>query len=490
MLFVLALSIALWPMQLLAQSSPPDPTTSSAISSSAPETPAHWYVLAAGFALLVPAGLMLMGAAGLEAERAWNAVLGGLASVSLASLGYWAFGFALQFGGVGLVYPEAGLRDLVWEWSPFSADWGVGWGVAGLSGWFLSSSDVTALAYTLFLAHLPWAMTAALLPLVALRGRAPATATLVLAPIIGGVLYPLAENWVRGGGWLGALGNNLMLGHGFVDFGGAGTVYLVAAGVALAALVVWVPRRPPRPLSEVTLPPVHLPIMAVLGSVLLVAGSLGWLWSNPLQMMSLDETALLRGSVNSILFACGGLIVPLVYTWFVTGASDPLMSARGLAAGAITGLATAPFVTPGVAFFGGLVAGATVPFVTFIVDDLLRLDDSTGSLSISGLPAILGLLVVGIFADGSTGVGWQRTGIDQYLGVVGQGVSGLFVGRGYQPDFPGQLQAQVIGILTLALWGFVAGLVLCAPLGLMLYYLRRGGASTARQSQLAKSELS
>jgi hypothetical protein len=66
------------------------------------------------------------------------------------------------------------------------------------------------------------------------------------------------------------------------------------------------------------------------------------------------------------------------------------------------------------------------------------------------------------------------TGLDSYLGVTGQGVSGLFTARGFQPDFPAQLQAQVIGILSLILWGFSAGMLICAPLGLLLHSLLRG----------------
>jgi Amt family ammonium transporter len=376
-----------------------------------------------------------------------------------------------------LVYAQSGLRDLVWEWSPFAADWGAGWGVAGLSGWFLSGAGITPLAYALFLAHVPWAITTAMLPIIALRGRAPATATLILALVLGGVIYPLAGNWVRGGGWLGALGNNLNLGHGFVDFGGAGTVHLVAAGVALAALVVWVPRRAPRQSLEPALLPAQLPLLAVVGSLLILVGSFGWLWANPLQMHALSEVALLRGSVNLILFAGGGILAPLFYTWFVTGKSEPLMSARGLAAGVVAGLAVGPFVQPGQAFSIGFVAGATVPFVTFLVDGLLRLDDVTGAISVSGVPAVVGLLAVGIFADGTVGQGWHMTGLESYLGVTGQGVSGLFTERGFQPDFPAQLQAQVIGILSLILWGFSAGMLVCAPLGLLLHSLLRGTAA-------------
>jgi Amt family ammonium transporter len=466
------------PTTLWAQSADPNavPPMNNVMGDSA-TLPSYWFLIMAALGLLVPAGFVLVGVAGLDPSRAWDAALGALAAIGLAGLGYWAVGFAFQFGGVGLVYPQAGLRDLVWEWSPFAADWGAGWGVAGLSGWFLSGGGVTPLAYALFLAHVPWAITSAMLPIVALRGRAPATATLILAVVLGSVIYPLAGNWVRGGGWLGALGNNLNLGHGFVDFGGAGMVHLVAAGVALAALVVWVPRRPHRQLHEPTLLPAQLPLLAVVGSLLILVGSFGWMWANPLQMYSMSEVALMRGSVNSILFAGGGIMVPLLYTWFVTGKSEPLMSARGLAAGVVAGMAVGPVVQPGLAFAIGLAAGATVPFVTYLVDGLLRLDDATGAISVSGLPALVGLLALGIFADGAVGQGWHMTGLDSYLGVTGQGVSGLFTARGFQPDFPGQLQAQVIGILSLILWGFSTGMLICAPLGLLLHSLLRSTAA-------------
>jgi ammonium transporter, Amt family len=467
------------PTTLWAQSADPNAVVPlDTVMGDSTTLPSYWFLIMAAMGLLVPAGFVLIAVAGLDPARAWDAALGGLAAIGLASFGYWAVGFALQFGGVGLVYAQPGLRDLVWEWSPFAADWGAGWGVAGLHGWFLSGAGITPVAYALFLSHVPWAITAAMLPIVALRGRAPATATLILALIVGGVIYPLGGNWVRGGGWLGALGNNLNLGHGFVDFGGAGTVHLVAAGVALAALVVWVPRHARRDLQDPTLMPAQFPLLAVMGSLLILVGSFGWLWSNPLQMNTLSELALLRGSVNSILFAAGGIIVPLLYTWFVTGKSEPLMSARGLAAGVVAGMAIGPFVQPGVAFAIGLVAGATVPFVTYLVDGLLRLDDVTGAISVSGLPAIVGLIAVGIFADGTTGQGWHMTGLENYLGVTAQGVSGLFTASGYQPDFPAQLQAQVIGILSLILWGFSAGMLICAPLGLVLHGLLRGTVGT------------
>ena len=448
------------------------------------QTPLFWYVLAAGLALLVPAGLVLISVAEFDPRHAWHAALGALAVIGVVTVGYWAFGFALQFGGVGLIYVRPDLSQMVWEWSLLSSEWGIGWGMAGLSGWFLSGPDVTAMSYALFLAHLPWAITAAIIPVVALRDRAPSIATVFLGFVVGAIVYPLAGNWVQGGGWLSGLGRNLNLGHGLVDFGGAGTVFLMAAGFALAALVVWPSSRSAKSPVGPDLPPAQLPLLAVVGALFVLTGALGWLWANPLQVEALTDAGLMRGSVNIILAAGGGALVPLLYTWFVAGYSHPTLSARGLTAGLVAGLAAGPFVQPGPAFLVGLIAGATVPFVTYFMDHMLRLDDRTGVISMIGIPAMLGLLLTGILADGVMGQGWQMTGLERYLGVPGQGVTGLLAAAGRQMDFPGQFQAQLVGVIALGLLGFLSGLIVCVPLGLILHGLQRDD----RRSQPSQPE--
>lgn len=475
--FCVLFALCLWPQIAWALDGSPHIFPQQAGPTEPFTLPAYWYLLMAALALLVPAGFILISVAGLDAAQAWHAALGGLAALGVACVSYWATGFGLQFGGIGLVYVLPELQGMVWEWSALPPAWGRDWGMAGLSGWFLSGAETTALVYALFLAHLPWAIVAAILPVVALRRRASSIATLILAGLIGGFIYPLAGNWVQGGGWLAALGRNLNLGHGLIDFGGAGTVHLVAGGFGLAALVVFVPRRARQPISDAQLPPAQLPLLAVVGGLLVMAGTMGWLWSNPLQIATLSDVALMRGSVNVILFAGGGALLPLLYTWLVTGQNDPLMSARGLAAGVVAGLAVGPFVSPGPAFLIGLLAGATVPFVTFVADHVLRLDDATGALHVSFVPALLGLLLAGIWADGTVGAGWQLVGVNDYLGVPGQGVSGIFVAGGMRADFPAQLQAQMVGILALGLWGFLTGMVICTPLSLFFYALTRSRES-------------
>jgi Amt family ammonium transporter len=62
----------------------------------------------------------------------------------------------------------------------------------------------------------------------------------------------------------------------------------------------------------------------------------------------------------------------------------------------------------------------------------------------------MGVLAVGLFGDGLVGPGWNGMGTDTYLGVAGQGVTGFFPAAGLAPDWPGQINAQLIGLAAIA----------------------------------------
>ncbi len=417
-----------------------------------------WALVAGSLAWLVPIGFVLLAAGGMEPDRAREAALTGLAAFGLAAVGYWAVGFGLHFGGIGLINDHPDLAELVWEWTALGPEWGPDWGMAGLSGWGLLNGAATPMAYALFFSQLPWVTVATLIPLLSLRGRTPAFVSAIAGLLVSALLYPLAGNWIWGGGWLGSLGRNLGLGHGLVDFGGAGGVHLLGAAMAFAGILAFALRRPAREDQEpVDLPPVHLPLLAALGAILIIVGNLGWIYANPL----LDPAAFLpvRGALNGLLAAAGGALVPLAYTWFVAGRHDALMTARGVAAGTIAALGAGPFMPPWAALLVGAVTGLLALLVTYIVDHLLRLEDPTAVIATHGLGGVLGLLAVGVFADGSLGRGWNGIGEERYLGTIGQGVTGLLAAAGRQPDWPGQMEAQLIGLATLVLVPFLVGTI-------------------------------
>jgi Amt family ammonium transporter len=320
---------------------------------------------------------------------------------------------------------------------------------------------------------------------------------------MGALIYPLAGNWIWGGGWLANLGSNLGLGHGLVDAGGSGLVHLLGAATALAGILIFLPRKPraptlPKPRGSdtrdeaVPLPPVHLPLLAVLGCGLLLAGGVAWTIGNPL--LALSESDLPRLALNTVLAAVAGALLPLLYTWFVAGRTDSLMAVRGLAAGSVVIAAGAPFVAPWAAIALGAGIGLTTVLVVFVVDHLLRWDDSTAALTVHGLAGGIGLLAVGIFADGRAGAGWNRVGADTYLGVAGQGVTRLLAAPGFQPDWPGQMQAQLVGLVALALLGFFAAWLSTGPLAFLIRLLhtptrtsRRGYATGAPETSYSQA---
>lgn len=427
-------------------------------------------LLTLGLAFLLPIGYALIGASGLPHDRARSGTVAFLAALGVAVAGYVITGFALQYGGLGLVHELPGYDGLIWEWSALGVTWGSGWGMAGLTGWLLSGAAATAAARALALANLPMVLLAALIPVMALRGRIPGWAVALLGFLMGALIYPVAGNWIWGGGWLANLGSNLGLAHGFADPAGAGLVNLLGASVALAGLLVFVPRRP-RVASDdpVPLPAATFPLLSLLGVGLLFAGLAPWLNANPLVA---GQFELQRALLNAITAAAGAALFSIGYTWLVAGRPDPLMGSRAVGAAVAASLAAAPFVP----VWGGLVLGALLglltPVVIFAFERVLRWDDPTAALTIHGMGGVLGLLAVGLLADGTAGAGWNGIGASEYLRVAGQGVTGLLAAAGRRPDFPLQLQAQLVGGAALILFGFFIAWLVLAPLATAVFVLR------------------
>ena len=122
----LAVCAALLPSLAIAQGTLPGGSTPVPVTPAA--APTFWYLLAAALAMLVPVGLVLIGVAGLEPQRAWQSALGAVGAIGLSGLAYWAVGFGLQFGGVGLGYVRPDLRNLVLGMEPAAGRMGCGLG--------------------------------------------------------------------------------------------------------------------------------------------------------------------------------------------------------------------------------------------------------------------------------------------------------------------------------------------------------------------------
>jgi Amt family ammonium transporter len=397
-------------------------------------------------ALLLPIGLILLAGGGLAGRRPAKSAVAGLGALALAAISFWACGFAFHMGGVGLVADLPGLEGLVWEWaSPFNLDRGV----MGLRGFLLLNEAATPAALALYLSCLAPLAVAVLLPLLSLRERMPGWMAALGGLLVAALVYPVAGNWFSGGGWLMHIGDTLGLGHGYVDQTGVSTAAVVGGLAALLGIAFFGRRLPPLAEDELPiLPPVHLPVLAVVGAGLVLIGGMGLAASNPLHMTAGLLTP--QTAVNLVLAAAGGAILPCLYTWFTAGAADSLMAARGAAAGVLGVAASLALVPPWAALALGGAAGLLLPLVTFVVRYLLRIDDPTGALPVGLLGGVLGVLAPGLFADGLAGQGWNGVGAEAYLGVTGQGVTGPLPALGLVPDWPGQINAQLVGLAAIA----------------------------------------
>lgn len=409
---------------------------------------------------LIPIGFFLLGWGGMAPERAPRAAIQGLVALALATVGYFAVGFAFHLGGAAVFWARPGLEGLEFIWSPLDRVRGLGWGMIGLAGFFLSGEAEHPSRLVLFATYLPMAATAALLPVLSLSGRARGGWVLLTGLLTGALFFPLAACWVWGGGWLASLGQTVGRGHGMVDFAGSGVVYLLGGFIALGALTALGRKLPSEGAAE--MPPAHFPLLANLGVLLLLVGWLGWAMGAPLH----TEGARLeagRIAVSGLLAMAGATLTALFYCWLTVGLGDPLMVARGAAGGLVAVSASAPFIPPWAALLVGGVAGLLVPLAVYLVDRLLRLADEAAAVATVALPGLWGLLAVAIFADGHWGQGWNGIGLEMYRTIIGQGVSGFLVARGFIGDGPGQLIAQVTGLMALGVLGFLGGWLALLP---------------------------
>ncbi len=407
-----------------------------------PDAQASTLILFDLLAFLVPVGLTLLAIGASREERAEAVATSALLALSAAFVGYFACGFAFQFGGVASLSGMRGLAGLTAEWSPLDLAWGPGWGLIGLRGFFLQGQAYNADAYLLFASQLAAVTTAVLIVLLAICNHTRRTVQLAIGLLVSGLIYPLFGNWLWGGGWLSNLGVNLELGHGLVDVAGSGAVFLLGTLVAQSVFLIIKPRRASEP-GPARLPPVHFPLWMVVGALLAVVGWPGLVLGNVLIYAQVQAPLVL---VNLVLGAAGAALAVSLYSWFVASTPDGMAVGRGTVAGLVAVSAACAFVPAWAALATGVGAGLLFVLSLYVWEHWLRIDDPSGSAATFALPGLWGLLVLAVFADGHWGAGWNGVGLQEYRGIVGQGISGLILAPGFQPDGSAQLYAQLTGV--------------------------------------------
>ena len=332
-----------------------------------------WTLVAAALVFFMQAGFAMVEVGFTRAKNAINILMKNLMDFAIGSIAYWAIGFGLMFGATQ-----------------------TGW--FGTSGFFLSDfkvgGDPWVLAFWMF--QVVFAATAATIVSGAMAERTKFVAYLAYSAIVSLLIYPVFGSWAwgglfHGGGWLEKLG--------FIDFAGSTVVHSVGGWAALAGAIVLGPRLgkygkdgKPRAIMGHNMP------LAALGVFILW---LGWFGFNPGSTTTAD-TSIAMIFVNTNLAAAAGAITAMFMSWIKFGKPEVGMSLNGALAGLVAITAGCANVTPGSSIVIGAVAGILVVVAVLFIENVLKIDDPVGAISVHGINGAWGTLAAGIFNIGGT----------------------------------------------------------------------------------------
>ncbi len=352
---------------------------------------------------------------------------------------YWLIGFAIQQGGSAGNGNLGGLQSLSVEHT--TSLFGKTWGLFGGTGFFLSGHTYDVGVMVLFLFEMVFMDTALTIVTGACAERWKFLAFCVSSSLMGALTYPIYANWAWGGGWLSQLGTNNQLGKGYCDFAGSGVVHAVGGITALAVCLIIGPRIGKFNKDGSSNSIIGHDVSAVLIGCFILA--FGWFGFNPGSTLGASAAGNLRIgtiAVDTMLAGCTGTFGALIYMWMKNGKVDASMCGNGLLAGLVAITAPSGFVSTVGACIIGLVAGLLVCLSCAFIENVMKVDDPVGAISVHGTCGLWGVLSVGLLADGTSNYGGA------WNGVTGS-VTGLFYGDA------SQLAAQLVGISTLI--GFV-----------------------------------
>jgi Amt family ammonium transporter len=293
--------------------------------------------------------------------------------------------------------------------------------------------------------------TAATVPTGALAERWRFASFLVFGFFMSMFLYPVFANWVWGGGWLGALGQNFGLGHGEVDFAGSSVVHMTGGVTALVGTMAVGPRIGKfRKDGTISMIQGHNLPMAVMGTFIL---AFGWFGFNPGSTLAGTDLWIATVVVNTMLASITGAIATMVFLMVQGMKPDPSMLCNGMLAGLVAITAPCAFVDSWAAALIGALAGVFVVVSVFFWDRI-GIDDPVGAISVHGINGLWGLISVGIFANGKYGAGINGVAREDMITAYGSdGVRGILFGDA------SQLYAQLLDAAVVAVFGFAMAYV-------------------------------
>ena len=355
-----------------------------------------WVLLGAALVFFMQAGFAMCEAGFTRAKNTGNILMKNLMDFCIGTPLYWLIGFGIMFGaGTGLF----GWID------PFiMKDYGA-----------VLPAGVPLWAYAIF--QTVFCATSATIVSGAMAERTKFSAYCLYSAAISLFIYPVSGHWIWGGGWLAEMG--------FHDFAGSTAVHMVGGVCALIGAKMLGPRigkygKDGKP-------------KAILGHNLSIA-ALGvfilwfcWFGFNGASTVGMDSDELIESAglvfFNTNLAAAVATLVTMIYTWLRYGKPDVSMTFNAALAGLVGITAGCDAVNPFGAAVIGAACGLAVVLSIGFFDNVVKIDDPVGAISVHGVCGALGTILTGFFATGvSTMKGVFYGGGFKFLGVQCLGV--------------------------------------------------------------------
>src|SRR3954468_23384506 len=383
------------------------PTLDDAVSS----INTTWVIVAGVLVMFMQAGFAFLEIGFSRGKNAGTGIAKILTNFSIASIAYWAVGFALAFGGAGTI---AGTHGFFLDVSSAPAEAAKQFpllDVAGISPAALLFFQFVFCAVSLAIV---WGTT---------LERIKFSAYVIYAVIFSALIYPVLSHWIFGGGWL-------QVSVGMQDFAGSTVVHLIGATGGLAVLLLLGPRRgkygpdgQPRAIPGHSMPLVGLGILILW---------LGWFGFNPGSTLGAIGNRFAEVVVVTNLAAAAGVLTAAITSRLMQKTIDIGMVGNGAIAALVAITAPSGYVEYWAAPIIGGVAGVIVVVCVLAIDKVL--DDPVGALSAHGMAGIWGTLSCGLFTsprlatlNGIGDPGLVYNGSFHQLGAQAIGVGTAFV---------------------------------------------------------------
>ena len=362
-----------------------------------------WVLIASALIYFMQAGFALCEAGLTRAKNTGNILMKNMMDFCIGTPCYWLVGFGLMFGSTA---PIIGRLDPL------------------IRGTYDATNSVVPQTMSLWcyvIFQTVFCATAATIVSGSMAERTNFKAYCVYSAIISLLVYPIGGHWAWGGGWLSTLG--------FHDFAGSAVVHNVGGVIACLGAAMLGPRIGKYDKNgKAKAIPGHNLTAAALGVFILWFCWFGFNGGSTAAMATADDAINASNAfMTTNLAAAVATCVTMVFTWVRYGKPDVSMTLNGALAGLVAITAGCDCVSPVGAFFIGVVAGFLVVLSVEFFDNIAKIDDPVGAVSVHMANGIWGTIAVGLFSTGADGVG-----------------KGLFYGGGVS-----QLGVQVLGIIAI-----------------------------------------